>query len=137
VTGRLLPSVGYTLQLIRKAVPITITSIFRPTGTHQFGAADAAPRFSPGTGLHHLGIDGCQLSGLYDIVRRVGLAVPKGTQVYLEKDHFHVHSLEHLPLHLREQLPEGRAFIELTTKCLANMGCQGKGERRTFLRIVN
>jgi len=131
-----IPAVKYTVGLLRSRIPIVITSTFRPTGTHMFAAVDAAPRFQPGLGLHHLGIDGCQLSDMYDLLRQIGPSVPHGTQIYMEKDHFHIHSLNHLPNHLRTQLPVGRAFAEITPRCMRDMGCKGGGGERIFLRIT-
>lgn len=117
-------------------MPGVITSIFRPTGSHQFGAIDIAPRYSEGVGLYHMGVKGCQVPVYRDMLFKLGSRLAPGVQIYLESDHFHVHDLKILPPHLKATLPHGRTFIESLPGCKPGCAsCTFRANEREFERI--
>lgn len=112
-------------QELTRALPGVITSKYRPSGTHEYGAIDIAPRFKPGVGLYHKGILSCQVPYLWERVQHLAHHSPLSFQFYFESDHVHLHDLKQLPSRLRDQLPLGRVFVELFPSCPLDAFHQG------------
>lgn len=79
--------------LIRSVLPGVITSTYRPTGTHEYGAVDLAPRFAA---PHHSAL--VDKIPLWDIPIVWSAIIPLkakfaafGVQVFVEWNHFHIH----------------------------------------------
>jgi len=83
-----------------------VTSRFRPTGTHQYGAVDMAPRYPSGS-LFDTGVPGyLHKTALLDAAAAQEYAEP-GVSVYLENNHVHMHTESRLPSYMRRQSQPG------------------------------
>jgi len=130
------PATAAAASKLLSRIPGVVTSIFRPTGSHMWGAIDIAPRFQDGIGLYHLKVKGCQVPVLRDVLLKLGPELAPGVQVYLEGDHFHIHDTNILPVHLREPLPPGRTFVEHLPGCTPRCAsCVSNIDVRQFERI--
>lgn len=89
-----------------------VTSRYRPTGSHQYGAVDMAPRYPEGS-LASQGIPGyLSRKALFQAAAAQTFAKPS-VKVYLEKDHVHIHDYNDLPSNLQERdIPPG---VEMST----------------------
>lgn len=125
------------VSLLRTRLPFRITSIFRPEGTHAYGAFDAAPRFKPRMGLAAADVHGCDSPEMIGLAAWLGDRLAPHLQAFLERDHFHIHDLRRLPRPILRVLPYGRAFVEITPRCLLHRGCRAApGAPRHFERVA-
>jgi hypothetical protein len=79
--------------LIRDVIPGVVTSLFRPSGTHEVGAVDFAPRLA--SPMHSALEEGIPLWYVPYIWEPLIKLKPKfktlGVQVFVEWNHFHIH----------------------------------------------